>query len=134
MEGLGSGLSALAFWGFIAAVVVGGIWYSVRERQAQYETLRRIIDSGKPVDQALVDKILGGGHRTDRSLKIAGLIVIFVAPGMAVFGWFIGKLSAVWLFPLLGVSALLAFVGIGLLVAAKIAERSYREEQTPNII
>ncbi len=38
MEGLGAGLSALAFWGFIAAVVVAGIWYSVRERQAQYET------------------------------------------------------------------------------------------------
>ena len=30
MEGLGAGLAAMAFWGFIAAVVVGGIWYAVR--------------------------------------------------------------------------------------------------------
>lgn len=133
MEGLGSGLSALAFWGFIATVVVSGIWYSVREREAQHETLRRIIDRGEPVDQALVDKILGGSQRTDRSLRIAGLIVIFVAPGLAVFAWFIGKLSALWLFPLLGVSGLVAFVGIGLLVAAKIAERSYNKEQTPGL-
>ena len=134
MEGLGSGLSALAFWGFIAAVVVGGIWYSVRERQAQYETLRHIIDSGQPVDQALVDRILGGSQRTDRSLKIAGLIVIFVSPGLAVFAWLIAKLSAAWLFPLLGASALIAFVGIGLLVASKIAENSYREKHISKAI
>ena len=69
MEGLGAGLSALAFWGFIAAVVVAGIWYSVRERQAQYETLRRIIESGQPADEALVDKILGGGRRPEGSTQ-----------------------------------------------------------------
>ncbi len=128
MEGLGAGLSALAFWGFIAAVVVAGIWYSVRERQAQYETLRRIIESGQPADEALVDKILGGGRRPDRGLKIAGLIVIFVAPGLAVLGWFVGRLSAPWLLPMLGASALVAFVGIGLLVASRVAERMYRDD------
>ena len=46
MEGLGAGLAAPAFWGFIAAVVGGGIWYAVREKEAQHETLRRMIDSG----------------------------------------------------------------------------------------
>ena len=43
MNGLAQGLSALAFWGFVAAVVVAGIWYGLRERQAQYETLSRMI-------------------------------------------------------------------------------------------
>ena len=32
MEGLGAGLAAPAFWGFIAAVVGGGIWYAVLEK------------------------------------------------------------------------------------------------------
>jgi len=130
MEGLAAGLSALAFWGFIAAVVVGGIWYSVRERQAQYATLRHIIDSGKPVDERLVDRILGGNRRPDQGLKIAGLIVIFAAPGLAVLGWLIGQVARQWLLPLLGVAGLAGFVGIGLLVAARVIERARREEDS----
>lgn len=134
MQGIGEGLAALAFWGFIAAVVVAGVWYGIRERQAQHETLRRIIDSGQAVDPALVDQVLGGGRRTDRGLKIAGLIVIFVAPGLAVLAWFISQLSPAWLMPLLGAAALVAFVGIGLLVAARFAERSYRENEPSTLL
>lgn len=128
MDGLGAGLGALAFWGFLSVVVGGGIWYGLRERQAQHETLRRIIESGQPIDEALVDRVLGRNERVDRDLKIAGLIVIMLAPGLAVLAWFIGQLSAAWLMPLLGVAALTAFVGIGLLVAANFAARSYRND------
>lgn len=127
MDGLGTGLGALAFWGFLSVVVGGGIWYGLRERQAQHETLRRIIESGQPIDEALVDKVLGGDKRLDRDLRIAGLIVIMIAPGLAVLAWFISQLSAPWLMPLLGVAGLVAFVGIGLLVAASFAARSYRD-------
>jgi len=128
MEGLAAGLSALAFWGFIAAVVIGGIWYGIRERQAQYATLRHIIDTGKPVDERVVERILGGNRRPDHGLKIAGLIVIFAAPGVAVLAWFIGQVARQWLLPLLGVAGLVGFVGIGLLVAARAAARAWREE------
>jgi len=129
MEGLGAGLSALAFWGFIAAVVVGGMWYSIREREAQHESLRRIIESGQSVDEAVIDKIFRGNSRPDRDLKIAGMIVIFTAPGLAVMGWFIGSRFEPWLMPLLGVAALVAFVGVGLLVASKIAGRSHENHR-----
>ena len=128
MSGLGQGLTSLAFWGFVAAVVVAGIWYSIRERQAQYETLSKIIDSGQPIDEAVVDRILGGGKRTEVGLKIAGLIVIFVAPGLAVLAWFIAQLSEPWLMPLLGAAALVGFVGLGLLVAARYVAGTNREE------
>lgn len=132
MNGFGEGLAALAFWGFIASVVVAGIWYGLRERQAQYDTLSRIIESGQTIDEDVVEKILGGGKRVDVGLRIAGLIVIFVAPGLAVLAWFISQLSEPWLMPLLGVAALVAFVGIGLLVAAKFAEKSYQEGGASN--
>ncbi|MDH3417369.1 MAG: DUF6249 domain-containing protein [Gammaproteobacteria bacterium] len=134
MDGFGAGLSALAFWGFLAAVVVGGMWYGLRERQAQYDTVRRIIESGQQVDDALIDKIIGGNRPPDRSLKIAGLIVIFVAPGLAVLAWFIGQLSEPWLMPILGAAALVAFVGIGLLVAAKAAERMYGKDDRSTLL
>jgi hypothetical protein len=113
MDGIGGGLAALAFWGFVAAVVVGGMWYAIREREAQHETLRRIIESGQPVDQALMDKVLGGDKVVHRDLKV--------------LGWFISFVAEEALMPLLGVAALVAFVGVGLLVASKVAERSYRE-------
>jgi len=127
MDGLGAGLVSLAFWGFIGAVVVAGIWYGIREREAQHETLRRIIESGKPVDQALMDKVLGGEKLKHRDLKIGGIIVLFTAPGLAILGWFISLLAEPALMPMLGVAALVAFVGAGLLVAARVAERAYRE-------
>ena len=133
MDGLGEGLAALAFWGFIAAVVVAGIWYGLRERQAQYQTLSRMIDSGQAIDEAVVEKILGGGKRLDVNLRVAGLIVIFVAPGLAVLAWFVGQLSEPWLMPLLGAAALVGFVGIGLLVASKFAAGAYREDGAPPV-
>ena len=134
--GLGAGLAALAFWGFLAAVVVAGIvagiWDSIRKREAQHETIRRLIESGQPIDSELVDKILslgdGGNKRLDRDLRITALWVLPIAPGLAIFGLILGSSEPDAVAPLLGVSALLACMGIGFLVAAKIAGRWYAAE------
>ena len=129
--GLGAGLGALGFWGFIAAIVVAGIWYAIREREAQHETLRRMIESGQAIDPALLSKLVSlgeGDKHVDRDLKIAGLIVLFVAPGLALLGWLIGLDSPEALLPLLGVAALAGCVSIGLLVASAVIARANREE------
>jgi len=128
MDGLGAGLAALAFWGFLAAVVVGGIWYGLRERQAQYQTLRSLLESGQKIDDALVDKVLGNTQRIDRGLKVGGLITIFVAPGLAVLAYFVSRVAEEAFYPILGAAALVAFVGAGLLLASKYAERAYNED------
>ena len=123
MEGLGAGLAALAFWGFIAAVVVGGIWYAVREKEAQHETLRRMIDSGQELDEQAISRIFKE-NRPERDLKIGGIITLFAAPGLAILGWFLGDVSREAYHALLGVAGLVAFVGIGLLIAARVAENA----------
>ncbi|HKI99463.1 MAG TPA: DUF6249 domain-containing protein [bacterium] len=132
---VGQGLAALGFWIFLAAVVVAGIWYGVRERQARYETLRRILDSGQPVDQALMAQLLppsgGDSRRLERDLKVGGLIVLFVAAGLALLGWFIGMQSAQWLLPMLGVAALVGCVGTGLVVTSNVVGRSYGKGNAP---
>ena len=123
MEGLGAGIASLAFWGFIAAVVVGGMWYALREREAQYATLRSLIESGQELDEDIDNQVLGS-KQLDRDLRIAAYIVLATAPGVAVLAWCISLVSEPWLYPLLGVAALVAFVGLGLLVAAKVAGRA----------
>jgi hypothetical protein len=126
--GLGAGLAALAFWVFIAAVAVASIWDGIRKREAKHETVRRVIESGQPIDQELMDKLLLqniGRERSDRDFKIAGMWILPVSVGMAIFGLIMGSSYPQSQAPLLGVSALLACLGIGFLVAAKIVDRWY---------
>ena len=62
-----------------------------------------------------------------RDLRIGGLIVLCAAPGMALLGWFISRIAEPALMPLLGVAALMVFVGIGLLAASRAAEKASRD-------
>ena len=100
MEAIHS-LGALGFWIFIAAIVVAGIWSDARTREIQQETLRRIVESGKEFDAAMLDKIVAAGSgdtRPDQDLKVSGIIMIFIAPGLAILGWFLsacGRIAAV---------------------------------------
>jgi hypothetical protein len=131
MEGLGAGLAAFAFWGFIAAVVVGGIWYAVREKEAQHETLRRLIDSGKDLDEETISRVFKDNSRPDRDLKIGGIIAASAAPGLAVLGWFLRSVSDEAFHALLGVAGLVACVAVGLLVAARVAEKAFADDGRP---
>lgn len=136
MEGIGLGLASLAFWGFIAAVSVAGIWSEIRNKDAQHETMRRIVESGKPVDEAVIDKVFDRNKRPEHGLFIGGLITLFAAPGFAALGWMLSKQAADALLPLLGVAGLAFFVGIGLILAGFYAKHAYRRDNdaanTPN--
>ena len=126
---LGAGLAALAFWGFIAAVVVSGVWFDIRKREAQHETVRRIIESGKPIDDELMDKLLSLGsdksERLDRGFKITGFIMLPASVGLALFGLILGTQFPDAELPLLGAAALVGTIGLGFLVLAQIVKRWY---------
>ena len=126
----GAGLAAIGFRLFIAVVVLGGIWDSARKRDAQHETLRRMMESDKPIDPEIMDKVLSitgksGADSKDliASLKLAGVLMLFIAPGLTLLGWATGAFI-----PLLGVSALVLCIAGGLLAAAKVVARWYAEE------
>jgi hypothetical protein len=129
--GIGDGLAALAFWGFIAAIVLGGIWSSIRKREAQHETVRRIIESGQQIDQEVFDKLLsvsdGSSTRVDRYFQLTGLVLIPFAIGMAALGVLIGLQYDGYLGPLLGVAALLACLAGGFLLIGKITSSWYQD-------
>ena len=126
------GLAAFGFWMFIAAVSVGGIWDGVRKRDAEHETLRRMVESGKEPDPELVNKLLGHKKDPERDLSVGGVITIFVAFGLALMGWLIGTIESDAFNALLGVAGLVAFIGIGLLTAAAFMRRARREDSAEN--
>ena len=82
---LGAGLASLAFWGFLASIIVAGIWYDSRKRESQHETVRRLFESGQPIDDAMMDKLLSLSgdkrERLDRNFKVVALIMLPAAVG-----------------------------------------------------
>ncbi len=126
-----AGLAALGFWLFLAAVVVAGIWFDARKRESQQETLRRVVESGQQLDVAVIDRMLattGDRERPDRDLKVAGIIMMFVAPGLSVLGWFLGRFNDKIFELMIGVGLLVLIIGIGLYVAGKMTERWQRQD------
>lgn len=131
MQNLGGGLAALAFWGFIASTVIGGIWYAIREKQAQHATLQRMIESGQKIDTEIIDKIMSDGGKSDRDLRIGAYITMSVAPGLVLLGFVLSRVNDDIFAIMSGVAGLVLFVGLGLLAASKIAERSEDRNDRP---
>lgn len=127
-----AGLGALGFWIFLAAIVVAGIWFDARKRESQQETLRRVVESGQNIDATVIEQLVkasGDSSRTDRDLKVAGLIMVFIAPGLVALGWFLSFINDKVFVALLGVAMLVLFIGAGLLVAAAVARRWQEEDR-----
>ena len=130
--GIGAGMAAMAFWGFIATAVVAGIWDGIRKREARHETLRRLVESGQPIDKDVMEKLLlmskGGSSRLDRDFEVTAFWILPVAVGVAALGEILGYQVPQARLPILGASALLACLGIGYFVASKIVKRWYRSD------
>jgi hypothetical protein len=75
-----------------------------------------------------MEKLLGS-KRLDRDLKVAGVVVLSAAPGVALLGWLVGQEYAPWLLPLLGVSGLIGCIGVGLLIASWAVGPAHRQDR-----
>lgn len=131
--GTGAGLAALGFWLFIAAMAAVGVWSNIRKRDAQHETLRRVIESGQPIDMELTDKLLaltGDDRDLERDLKVSAWLVAFIAPGLLLMGWIMSlTVAPEMLHVMLGVAVLLGFISAGLFVASYVVGQWSRDEE-----
>ncbi len=132
--GTGAGLAALGFWLFVASVIAVGVWDNIRKRESQHETLRRVVESGQPIDENLTDKLLSitsgvASKDLERDLKVSGLIVLGIAPGMFLMGWLMSMaLEEELLYIMSGVSLLMVCLAGGLIGAAYAVGRWFRDE------
>lgn len=127
MSGVAAGLGAFGFWIFIAAIVVAGIWYDARRKESQQETLRRVVESGRDIDPAVIDRLLGTSEARDleRDLMVGSYITMAVAPGLFLLGLFVGMVDDNARAPLTGIALLVLCVGAGLYFAARLVKRRY---------
>jgi hypothetical protein len=131
MDGIGEGLAAFAFWGFITALCVAGVWGDAKKRQAQHETLRRMLEGNKPVDEALMTRLMGADapQRPDRALAISAIIVFAVAIGLVVLAAALSGVAPRAFMPLLGSAGLTACLAGGLKVASGYVRRTLLEDE-----
>ena len=113
----------ITFWGAIVAIVLVPRYFRSRERQEMQATLRAAIDKGQPLPAEVIDA-LSQDSRPPRSggrdLRI-GVIWTAVAAGFIGLAYALGYMSeesahAFW--PLIGVSAFPAFMGVAFLLIA----------------
>ena len=118
---MGAGMASLAFWGFIAVVVIGGIWYDIRRKAEQQKTIRSIVESGKDLDPKVIDSLLKTEStdpvQTSKDLKTAAIVTFFVGVGLTAFGLIIGIQEPQARIPLAGIGGLLFCIAAGLWLA-----------------
>jgi hypothetical protein len=116
-------MAQLAFWGFIAVVVVAGVWREVATRRESEMTIRLAIEKGQQLDPATIDKLLGPNRkrRSADGLMVAGGVTLATGLGLPIMGYFIGRGGdADAFYPLLGVGSLVSLIGVALLVLSVI--------------
>jgi len=118
----------VAFWLFVAAAAVAGIVADYRKRQLAIEPLRAAIERGQQLQPEVLSQLLKSstpaGNQVDPvHLRIASIIVVSSAFGIAALGLFLQMIAPQALFPILGASALALCVGVGLNIAARVLTR-----------
>jgi hypothetical protein len=108
----------VAFWVFVGAVVVAGIWRQVAYRREAQMTIRLAIEKGQPLDPAVIEKLLHADKGGDHDMgPLPGVVLLAIGIGLPVMGFFMSLAGEMEQFyKLTGVGSLLGVLGAALLV------------------
>lgn len=118
-----SPIIGVAFWMFLACVVVAGIWYAYARNKQTQKTIRLAIEKGIHIDDAFLKKLFAKESGNPQDYYIGGYICIAVAMGLPVMGYFIGKIAMEAFYPLMGAGILVGLIGISLVLCGKLVDR-----------
>lgn len=125
-------LIGVAFWIFIASVVVAGIWYAHARNRETQKTIRLAIEKGVQLDAALLDKLVIRESGNPEDYYIGGLICLACGLGLPVLGYFIGRIEPVAFFPIVGAGFLVGLIGISLILCGKLIDRRIKAAKNGN--
>jgi hypothetical protein len=117
----------IAVFAFLAIATIAGVIGDYKKREAAIAPLRAAIERGQPIDPLVVEKLLAPEPEEEGlnplHLKVGGIITIASGAGVGVLSLFTGNFAPLARLPILGLGCLAIFVGVGLLFAARVAER-----------
>ncbi|HEY2465998.1 MAG TPA: hypothetical protein VGI32_18205 [Steroidobacteraceae bacterium] len=133
LAGLGPYLLGVAFWMFVGVVSIAGLVTDYQKRRLNVELLRIIIEKGQALDPALVTKLVSPEALDQRidplDLKLGGIITTASGVGICLMSYFISRLAPVALYPMLAGGTLTIFVGLGLMIGAKVIAEAREHER-----
>lgn len=132
MSSIGPFIAGSAFWIFIATVAIAAIIADYKRRRANVDVLRAAIDKGQQLDPALIEKLMSGERRDEKIdptlVKLGGIITLAGGIGICLLSFFISRIAAAALYPILGGGVLVICIGGGLLFGANaLADARARE-------
>ena len=129
---------AITFWLVIFGISALGIWSAMSRERERQQTIRIAIERGQQLDPEVLEKVMSrsASHKSEDGpaswvhLMIGGIITLSVGPGLALMGVLLGRSAPEAYWPLLGAGALVATIGLGILVAA-VVWRSFSADSGP---
>jgi hypothetical protein len=127
MQHFGPFAVGIACFVFLAVAAVAGIVADYKKRALALEPLRAAIERGQQLDPAVVERLMAPESHEGRlnalSLKVGGIVTVATGIGVALLSFFLSQVAPVALYPVLGGGIVAVCVGLGLVIAARVAER-----------
>ena len=127
MQHFGPFAVGIACFVFLAVAAVAGIVADYKKRQLALAPLATAIERGQQLDPAVVERLMAPESREGRLnalyLKVGGIVTIAAGIGVALLSFLLAQVAPVALYPVLGGGIVAVCVGLGLVVAARVAER-----------
>jgi hypothetical protein len=100
-------------------------WPTTRSALA-LEPLRAAIERGQALDPVVVERLMAPERDEPLNalyLKVGGIVTIAAGIGVALLSFFLAQVAPIALYPVLGGGIVAVCLGLGLVVAARVAER-----------
>jgi hypothetical protein len=104
----------VAFWVFMAAVVIAEEIGTTKRRRADLDLIRFAIERGEPLTPAIVEQIL---KRSTTSLYTSGIVTAATGVGIIIFALLLSRITDKGGWPVAGIGCIVICVGLGLIVS-----------------
>jgi hypothetical protein len=128
----GPALIGVAFWIFLAIVVLAAIWLAFARNRETQKTIRLAIEKGMQLDAALIDTLVKRKSGKPEDYQVGGIICIAVGIGLPIMGFFIGRIEPESFFPIAGAGILVGLIGVSLIVSGMLVSRREKASKTGN--